>query len=161
MDTERADTAVDIWEDQLAKLGMDYGEALSNKVKMAVFYGMLPKDLQERVLDKCAVNWEVEGDEGGNILAWVKAEVKNMSKFRRDMATPKPMEVDQVALDGVFGEPPKVVQGSIWVDPDMCSSSGRARTRERGSLLYTCGRRSAMVLRSVHTQKVGGKTHTH
>lgn len=89
----------------MAKLGRDYGESSSNKVKMAVFYSMLRKELQERVLDKCAVNWEMgKEDDAGNIRARVQEDVKNISKSRRDMATPNPMEVDQVALDGGFDE---------------------------------------------------------
>ena len=36
----------------------EYGEEVSAKMKVAVLYAMLRKDLQERVLDKCAVNWD-------------------------------------------------------------------------------------------------------
>ena len=42
----------------MAKLSAEYGEEVSAKMKVAVLYAMLPKDLQERVLDKCAVNWD-------------------------------------------------------------------------------------------------------
>ena len=40
----------------MAKLSAEYGEVISAKMKVAVLYAMLPKDLQERVHDKCAVN---------------------------------------------------------------------------------------------------------
>ena len=54
----RADVAIDSWEHHLSKLSAEYGEVISAKMKVAVLYTMLPKDLQERVLDKCAVNWD-------------------------------------------------------------------------------------------------------
>jgi hypothetical protein len=54
----KADYAIDVWEDRMAKLHAEYGEQVSAKMKVAVLYGMLPKDLQERVLDKCAVIWD-------------------------------------------------------------------------------------------------------
>ena len=41
----------------MAKLSTEYGQILSAKMKVAVLYTMLPKDLQEKVLDECAVNW--------------------------------------------------------------------------------------------------------
>jgi hypothetical protein len=66
-------------------------------MQVAVFYGMLPKDLQERVLDKCAVSWDkVREKDAGDILMRVKEEVKNIAKSRREMHGPKPMEVDRV-----------------------------------------------------------------
>ena len=52
----KADSMIDAWEDKMAKLSAEYGEVISVKMKVAVLYAMLPKDLQERVLDKCAVN---------------------------------------------------------------------------------------------------------
>ena len=54
----KADSMIDAWEDKMAKLSAEYGEEVSAKMKVAVLYAMLPKDLQERVLDKCAVNWD-------------------------------------------------------------------------------------------------------
>ena len=96
----KADTAIDAWEDKMAKLSTEYGEDISAKMKVAVLYAMLPKDLQERVLDKCAVNWDgaKEGD-AAIIYGKVKEEVKNIAKSRREMITPKPMEVDKVQAD--------------------------------------------------------------
>ena len=55
-DSKKADVAIELWEDKLVKLDIEYGETLSSKMKVAVLYAMLPKDLQEKVLDKCAVN---------------------------------------------------------------------------------------------------------
>ena len=54
----RADVAIDAWEHHLAKLSAEYGEVISSKMKVAVLYTMLPKGLQERVLNKCAENWD-------------------------------------------------------------------------------------------------------
>eukprot|EP00974_Lingulodinium_polyedra_P069650 6741598-Lingulodinium_polyedra.AAC.1 len=69
-------------------------------MKVAVLYSMLPKDLQEKVLDKCAVNWDgaKQGD-AAIIYNKVKEEVKNIAKSRREMINPKPMDVDEVRAD--------------------------------------------------------------
>ena len=44
----KADHCLDEWEDKLVKLTTEYGQALTAKVKVAVLYGMMPKDLQEK-----------------------------------------------------------------------------------------------------------------
>ena len=96
-DAKKADVAIEMWEDKLVKLDVEYGETLSSKMKVAVLYAMLPKDLQERVLDKCAVSWDrAKEADAALILGKVKEEVKNIAKSRRDMITPKMMEVDKV-----------------------------------------------------------------
>ena len=93
----RADTMIEEWEDKMTKLHVEYDEEISAKMKVAVLYAMLPKDLQERVLDKCAVSWDgTKEGEAEKIYGKVREEVKNIAKSRRDMITPKPMEVDRV-----------------------------------------------------------------
>ena len=57
-DARKADSAIEMWDDKLTRLKTEYGEELSYKVRLAILYSMLPKDLQERTLDKCAVNWD-------------------------------------------------------------------------------------------------------
>ena len=47
----RADSYIEAWEEKMKKLAVEYGETLTNKMKLAVLYGMLPKELQERALD--------------------------------------------------------------------------------------------------------------
>ena len=93
----KADQAIDNWEDKLKKLDVEYGEELSNRVKVAVLYSMLPKDLQEKALDKCGVNWDsTDESKAGEIYERVKQEVKNIARSRREMINPKPMEIDRV-----------------------------------------------------------------
>ena len=58
---------------------------------------MLPKDLQERILDKCVVSWDkVKESDAMTIFNKVKEEVKNIAKSRRDICTPQAMAVDNV-----------------------------------------------------------------
>ena len=67
---------------------------------MAVLYAVLSKDLQEKVLDKCAVSWDkAKEQEASLIFSRVKEEVKNVAKSRRDMIIPKPMDVDAIKRD--------------------------------------------------------------
>ena len=93
----KADAILDEWEDKLTKLSTEYSQALTSKMKVAVLYSMLPKDMQEKVLDACTVAWDgtSEGD-AGLLYQKVKAQVKNIAKARREMMGPKPMEVDRV-----------------------------------------------------------------
>ena len=94
----KADQTLDEWEDKLVKLGTEYGQELTAKVKMAVLYGMMPKDLQDKVLDECAVNWdETTESEAGRLYTKIKATLRNIAKARREMAGPKAMEVDRVS----------------------------------------------------------------
>ena len=59
---------------------------------------MMPKDLQGKVSDERAVNWdETTESEAGRLYTKIKATLRNIAKARREMAGPKPMEVDRVA----------------------------------------------------------------
>ena len=97
----KADSELERWEDRMAKLSTEYGQVLSANMKVAVLYSMLPKDLQERVLDECAVNWdETPEGEAAEMFTKLKGQIKNIAKSRREMIGPKPMEVDAVAAWG-------------------------------------------------------------
>ena len=99
-DPKKADMAIEMWEDKLIKLNVEYGETLSSKMKVAVLYTLLPKDLQEKVLDKCAVSWDkVKETDTAVIFGRIKEEVKNIAKSSRDMTIPEPMEVDKVKAE--------------------------------------------------------------
>ncbi len=83
VDGKKADTVIEVWEDQLVKCSVEYGETLSNKVKVAVSCAMLPKDLQERVLDRCAVSRDTAKEsDAATILAKITKEVKQTSRSR-------------------------------------------------------------------------------
>ena len=88
----KADTCIEAWEDKVVKLDVEYGETLSSKMKVAILYSMLPKDLQEKILDRCAVNWDsTDEDEATLIFKKARDDIKNIAKSRREMVTPKPM----------------------------------------------------------------------
>ncbi len=83
MDAKKADSAIEAWEDKSVKLILEYGGNLSKKMKVAVLHAMLTKHLQERVLDKSAVNWgTAEECDAGVILNKIKEEVKNIANSR-------------------------------------------------------------------------------
>ena len=48
MSATKADTCIEAWEDKVVKLDVEYGETLSSKMKVAILYSMLPKDLQQQ-----------------------------------------------------------------------------------------------------------------
>ena len=138
-DPKKVDTAIDIWEDKLAKLSVEYGETLSNKVKVATLYGMLPKDLQERVLDRCAISWDKANEQdAAAILTRLKEEVKNIAKSRREMQLPKPMEVDEV-MSGESGEQ-EDEQGWGEESEENIYQVGQSKGKGKGKgACYSCG----------------------
>jgi hypothetical protein len=82
----------------MTKLDKEYAQALTNKMKVAVLYAMLPKEMQDRILDACTVAWDGTNEgEAGLLYQRVKSQVKNMAKARREVMGPKPMEVDIVS----------------------------------------------------------------
>ena len=75
----KADIEQESWEDRMAALSMEYGQVLSANMKVEVLCALLPKDLQEKVLDECAVNWdETPETEGGVLFTKIRGQIKNM-----------------------------------------------------------------------------------
>jgi hypothetical protein len=94
----KADVEIEQWEDAMTKLNIEYDQELSAKMKVAVLYAMLPKDLQEKVLDECSVNWDgIQESQAAEKFMKIKSSIKNIAKSRREMMGPKPMEVDRVS----------------------------------------------------------------
>ena len=59
---------------------------------------MMPKDFQEKILDACAVAWDGTSEAGaGELYEKVKIQIKNLTKARREIQGPKPMEFDRIA----------------------------------------------------------------
>ena len=153
-DARKADTAIETWAGKLVRLKTECGEELTYKLKLAVLYGMLPKDLQERTLDKCAINWgSTKEAEAMAIYGKVKEEVKNVAKSRRDMNTPKPMEVDKVYADWGYWEGPAAGTEENQENDEnerlwrSTASTSSARARVKGSagraVSQAIGRQSA------------------
>jgi hypothetical protein len=93
----KADVEIEQWEDAMTRLNIEYDQEISAKMKVAVLYSMLPKELQEKVLDECSVNWDGTSESmAAEKFTKIKNSVKNLAKSRREMMGPKPMEVDRV-----------------------------------------------------------------
>ena len=94
----KADQTLDEWEDKLVMLGTEYGQELTAKVKVVVLKRYDAKGLAGQGLGWCAVNWdETTESEAGRLYTKIKATLRNIAKARREMAGPKPVEVDRVA----------------------------------------------------------------
>lgn len=77
----KADREFELWEDRMAKLNSEYGQQLSNKVKVAVPHAILRKDLEERVLDECAVNrGETPEKDAGILFSKVKVQINTLRR---------------------------------------------------------------------------------
>ena len=143
MDAKKADVAIDVWEDKIAKLSIEYGETVTHKVKVAVLYSMLPKDLQEKVLDKCAVSWDrAKEADAMTIFSKIKEEVKNIAKSRRDMSTPRPMEVDKVWAEQPWDDDYDEDQDEHHEDEGEVNYVGKGGHKGKGKgkgAAYSCG----------------------
>ena len=74
------------WEVKVAKLKTEYGQHLNDKMKVAVLYGMMQKELQEKIADSCAVSWDSTSDkDAGTMLERLKTQLRNMAQARRDV----------------------------------------------------------------------------
>ena len=91
------DVAIEQWVDKAVKLMTEHNETISNKLKLAALYSMLPKEFQEKLLDRCSVNWDtIKEEEAEKILMVSKDEFKNIAKSRKEASRPVPMECDAV-----------------------------------------------------------------
>ena len=82
--TAKADHMLEAWEDRVKKLEVEYGEEIKPKLKIAVLYAMLPKDLQDRMMDHCGVNWEqIVADKAENLYTQIKTMIVNLARSRR------------------------------------------------------------------------------
>ena len=77
----------------MGKLLIEHGESFSNKVKHAILYGMLPKEIQERALDKCSIQWNNVKEEVGQTVRAIVEEAKSIAKTGREQYTSEPMAV--------------------------------------------------------------------
>ena len=99
---------------------------------MTVLYAMLPKDLQVKVLDKCAASWDkAKEQEAALIFSRVKEEVKNVATSRRDIIIPKPMDVD-------------TIKGDHWTDEYTYDHDENRGSRRKGKskgkgACFSCG----------------------
>lgn len=88
-DAMKVESAIDDWEDKITKLENDFGEKLSFPMRIATLYGMVPKEMQDRLLDKCQINWTKRSEtEAKNEYSILKQEMKNYSRARKNDRVP-------------------------------------------------------------------------
>ena len=98
VDVKTLDAQVEEWEAKLDRLSVEYGEAVSAKVRLAILYGMLPREIQEKVLDRCRIQWSsLRETDVANTVQSVLEEVKEIAKSRREQCVPSPMGISEVA----------------------------------------------------------------
>ena len=100
-DVRDVDLAIENWEEQVQLLDKEYDEEIPKKLKLAILLGMMPPECQNKILEKCNIAWhEIDREDADTKFAEVKAELQNLSKHRKDLSTPMPMEVaDLEAID--------------------------------------------------------------
>ena len=153
VDVRTLDAQVEEWEAKLDRLSVEYGEAVSAKVRLAILYGMLPREIQEKVLDRCRIQWSSlrETDVSNTVLS-VLEEVKEIAKSRREQCVPFPMEISEVAGYPVWAmgdgnEAPtdhdEWWQPKSWDEADVQAiykgSSKGFKGKGKGKTCYGCG----------------------
>ena len=83
------------WEVKIKDWEKSYDEKLSERIKAAVFIGMLPKDLQDEVYRGVVA-------EGPNQYTDMRDRIKRIVQNRVVQETPTPMDIGQV------------VEGRVW-----------------------------------------------
>ena len=97
VDVRILDAQVEEWEARLDRLSVEYGEAVSAKVRLAILYGMLPREIQEKVLDRCRIQWSsLRETDVATTVQSVLEEVKEIAKSRREQCVPSPMDISEV-----------------------------------------------------------------
>ena len=97
LDVRQIDIQVEEWQSKLEKLAAEYGETISSRVKLAILYRMMPREVQEKLLDKCRVQWStVKDDDVTRTVVAVLEEVKELAKSHREQLVPIPMDISHV-----------------------------------------------------------------
>ena len=80
VDPKLLDTQLEEWEGKLERLHIDYGEVVSNKVRLAILYSMLPREIHERMLDRCSMQWSSlrEDDVAKAVLSMIDESKRNL-----------------------------------------------------------------------------------
>ena len=77
------------WQGRLEKLATEYGETISSKVKLAILYGMMPREVQERLLDKCRGQWStMKDDDIARTVVAVLEEVRSWPSRAESKSSP-------------------------------------------------------------------------
>ena len=123
---------------------------LTSKVRLAVLYGMLPREVQERVLDKCRIQWSsLRGEDVTRTVQSVIEEVKELAKARRDQCVPTPMDISVVAGGDTTGAQPIGGDEDDWLQQDdwqeadvqaVYKGAGKGmKGKSKGKSCFNCG----------------------
>ena len=86
---------VEEWERRSAELGQEYGENLSAPLKLAVFVGMLPKELQDEVYREIGLESKVDEER----YRRVRDRIMGIAQNRIDQEIPTPMDIGNVGKE--------------------------------------------------------------
>ncbi len=100
----------------------------------------MPEDLQERVVDRCAVIWDMAKEsDAATILAKIREKVKNIAKSRSDISTPKPMEVDRVWAEDGHARETHQHDGDVHDLPeDACGVCAVGKGKRKSKITSAC-----------------------
>ena len=97
-DGKKIGRSIDEWEMKVSVLKRDFGEEVSESMKLAIFVGMMPRDIQEMVyqgMGSAKLDYKTARD-----------KVRSLVEHRANMARPVPMHVNYWGLGGCGGDVP-------------------------------------------------------
>ena len=148
-EVRQMDICIEEWEARLGKLNLEYGEVLTSKVRLPLLYGMLPREVQEKVLDRCRIQWSsLRDDDVTRTVQSVIKEFKELAKARGDQCVPTPMDVSAVAGDDTADAHPSGgeddwFQHDDWQDIEVQAvykGAGKGvKGKSKGKSCFNCG----------------------
>ena len=123
------------WEMKVKDLEREFDEKLSPNIKLAVFVGMLPKELQDEVY-RSAENGKAEFEKA-------KDRIRAIAGNRIAQDTPQPMDIGQMAVEENYGAWEEAgIWGEVgmWADIDSVGSKGSGcfQCGEKGHFAREC-----------------------
>ena len=94
----KADVMIEQWEHRVGKLNAEYSQTFPSKILLGILFGMVPKEMQEKLTDLCGVSWDGTSEaEAARLFERIKCQLKNTARARREAQAPRAMEVDRIS----------------------------------------------------------------
>ena len=94
----KADVMIEQWEHRVSKLNAEYSQTFPSKILLGILFGMVPKEMQEKLTDLCGVSWDGTSEaEAARLFERIKCQLKNSARARKEAQAPRAMEVDRIS----------------------------------------------------------------
>ena len=144
-DIKKLDVQIEDWESRMERLSVEYSEHVSGKVRLAILYGMLPREIQEKMLDRCRTQWShLKDEEVAKTFRSIVDEAKDIAKSRREQCLPSPMDISEIhqCAEEAAADDWRTQGGSPndWAEHEVNAIwSGKGKGKGKGKVCFNCG----------------------